>query len=580
MSKTIKTRMVTKSIKALEKGANVTGRMKDAYVKTKDKANQGLYAEENSPNGYAGNSLSYGIDKVSRKVLREFDKQGRNDIKATKQNIKKAKVKIDEFRKRKTNHQPKNNTTAKGRSTAKTGTPTTYNATQWAKQPASTGVQALKGKKIKVARHSLKSTAKGTIKNTHKSVRMATKSAKMSVKTTSQAARAAQRAAKQTAKNTQRAAQVAKATIKTAIHATRVLAKMTISSVKAIIAATKALVSALMAGGWIVVLLLLIVVLFGAFFVITGGNNEASYTPVSAEVEAYTPLISKYAKQHGIGEYVELIKAVMMQESGGKGNDPMQASECGFNTRYPRKPNGITDPEYSVDVGVQNLASCLHSAGVENPIDMEHIKLALQGYNFGNGYISWARSNHGGYSYANAMEFSEMMAKKNGWSSYGDTQYVTHVLRYYPFGKSPSGIGNGAIIEVAMSQLGNKGGQPYWSWYGFGSRVEWCACFVSWCAEQCGYIEAGSIPKFAYCPTGADWFKSHGQWQDRSYEPVAGDIIFFDWENDGTTDHVGLVEKVENGRVYTIEGNSDDACRQMNYTVGSSLIYGYGVVGY
>ncbi|MGF7106380.1 hypothetical protein M2456_001964 [Ohessyouella blattaphilus] len=572
--------MVNKGVKALEKGANATGRMKDAYVKTKDKANQGLYAEENSPNEYAGNSLPYGVDRVSRKVLREFDKQGRNGVKATRQNIKKTKVKIDESKKRKTNNQPKNNTPVKGYSTAKTGTPTTYNATQSAKQPVSTGVQALKGKKIKDAQRSLKSTAKGTIKNTHKSARMATKSAKMSVKTTGQAAKAAQRAAKQTAKNTQRAAQLAKATIKTVIHATKVIAKMTISSVKAIIAATKALVSALMAGGWIVVLLLLIVVLFGAFFAITGGNNEASYTPVSAEVEAYTPLISKYAKQHGIGEYVELIKAVMMQESGGKGSDPMQASECGFNTRYPRKPNGITDPEYSVDVGVQNLASCLQSAGVENPIDMENIKLGLQGYNFGNGYISWTKSNHGGYSYANAMEFSEMMAKKNGWSSYGDTQYVTHVLRYYPFGKLPSGIGNGAIIEVAMSQLGNKGGQPYWSWYGFGSRVEWCACFVSWCAEQCGYIEAEIIPRFSYCPTGADWFKSRGQWHDRSYEPVAGDIIFFDWEGDGVSDHVGYVEKVENGRVYTIEGNSGDACQQMSYAVGSSLVYGYGIIAY
>lgn len=65
-----------------------------------------------------------------------------------------------------------------------------------------------------------------------------------------------------------------------------------------------------------------------------------------------------------------------MQESGGRGNDPMQASECGYNTRYPNTPNGITDPEYSINVGIQNLAACLSDAEVENPIDMERIKLA------------------------------------------------------------------------------------------------------------------------------------------------------------------------------------------------------------
>ena len=110
--------------------------------------------------------------------------------------------------------------------------------------------------------------------------------------------------------------------------------------------------------------------------------------------------------------------------------------------------------------------------------------------------------------------------------------------------------------------------------------MEWCACFVSWCADQCGYIESGIIQKFAGCVDGSNWFKGNGQWQDRNYEPQAGDIIFFDWEGDGETDHVGIVEKCENGVVYTVEGNSGDACRQKQYTVGSSSIYGYGVPSY
>ena len=211
---------------------------------------------------------------------------------------------------------------------------------------------------------------------------------------------------------------------------------------------------------------------------------------------------------------------------------------------------------------------------------MEHIKLALQGYNFGNGYISWAKTNYGGYSYANAVEFSTMQAARLGWDSYGDTQYPAHVLLYYPYGRAFTSGGNQAIVEVALTQLGNEGGQPYWSWYGFDGRVEWCACFVSWCADQCGYIESGIIPKFSGCVEGSNWFKGNGQWQDRNYEPQAGDIIFFDWEGDGETDHVGIVEKCENGVVYTVEGNSGDACRQKQYTVGSSSIYGYGIPAY
>ncbi len=80
--------------------------------------------------------------------------------------------------------------------------------------------------------------------------------------------------------------------------------------------------------------------------------------------------------------------------------------------------------------------------------------------------------------------------------------------------------GDGEIVTVALSQVGNTGGAPYWSWYGFDSRVEWCACFVSWCANECGYIDAGVIPKFAACASqGVPWFKERGLWQDNSYEP-------------------------------------------------------------
>lgn len=141
---------------------------------------------------------------------------------------------------------------------------------------------------------------------------------------------------------------------------------------------------------------------------------------------------------------------------------------------------------------------------------------------------------------------------------------------------------NHQLVEVAKSQLGNVGGEPYWSWYGYGGRVEWCACFVSWCANQCGYIDRGIIPKFAGCGTGVDWFKARCQWLDGSATPAPGNIIFFDWPDDygvldGNSDHVGIVEKVEGGRVYTIEGNSCDACQRNSYPVGNYQILGYGM---
>ena len=136
------------------------------------------------------------------------------------------------------------------------------------------------------------------------------------------------------------------------------------------------------------------------------------------------------------------------------------------------------------------------------------------------------------------------------------------------------------IVAVAVSQLGNVGGQPYWSWYGFGSRVEWCACFVSWCANECGYIDVGVIPKFASCSLGSQWFKERGQWGDNSMEPAPGTIIFFDWDGDNDPDHVGIVEYTEGGVVHTIEGNSGDTCRQRQYSVGNNQIYGYGLPAY
>ena len=588
----IKTRDAVKgTIKTIDKAAIASERMKSAYVGIKEKAEQGYYADENSATEYAADRISFAADRVKDEGVHQFNKQGQKAVKTTQENISKAKDKIIDFKQSRAvkaaEQKAAQNMSEQHGLQIRHGAASRSSATDVSQTAKSQLIKTRQqGQKMikttaRNAEKAVKVTAKGTVKTTEKGIKTAQATSKAAIKTTETSVKTAQAAAKAAVKTAQKAAQVAKATAKATAEATKATVRATIAAVKAIIAGTKALISALIAGGWIAVVIILIVVLLGcAVSLFGGGSGSNAYTPVSAEVEAYEPFIQKYAKQYGIPEYVELIKAVMMQESGGRGLDPMQAAEGSFNTRYPHEPNGIKDPEYSIECGVQELKAALISAEVENPIDMEHIKLALQGYNFGNGYISWAKTNYGGYSYANAVEFSTMQASRLGWDSYGDTQYPAHVLRYYPYGRAFTSGGNQAIVEVALTQLGNEGGQPYWSWYGFEGRVEWCACFVSWCADQCGYIESGIIPKFAGCVDGANWFKGNGQWQDRNYEPQAGNIIFFDWEGDGETDHVGIVEKCENGVVYTVEGNSGDACRQNQYTVGSSSIYGYGVPAY
>nr|WP_303689322.1 lysozyme family protein [Ruminococcus bromii] len=576
----IKTRDTVKgTIKTLDKAAVAGQKMKQAYIATKDKAEHSVNTNENTAEEYAADKTEAGIDEIAHKGAYAFDKAGRKGVQETKQNIQSAKEGIQRFKQQRAEkamnaQKTQGRPTTVGSSSAQTQTTSAIRTLEKPEKMVKQSATSAGKKNIKLA-------GKEAAKTTQRSVKTAEHTARASIKTSQQTAKAAQKTAQATVKASRKAAQAAKKAAKATADTVKATAKATVATVKAIIAGTKALVAAIAAGGWIAVLIIMIVVLFGAAVAMFGGESDSnSYTPVSAEVEAYEPIIQKYAKEYGIPEYVELIKAVMMQESGGRGLDPMQAAEGSFNTRYPHEPNGIKDPEYSIQCGVQELKAALTSAEVESPIDMERIKLALQGYNFGNGYISWAKSKYGGYSYANAVEFSTQQAQRLGWDSYGDTQYPAHVLRYYPYGRAFTAGSNQAIVEVALTQIGNEGGQPYWSWYGFDSRVEWCACFVSWCADQCGYIDSGLIPKFAGCIDGANWFKSNNRWNDRNYEPKAGDIIFFDWEDDGTTDHVGIVEKCENGTVYTVEGNSGDACRQRQYTVGSRNIYGYGIPAY
>ena len=386
--------------------------------------------------------------------------------------------------------------------------------------------------------------------------------------TSMRAAREAKRAAMRSAQAARQSAEAAKTTAR----GLKAMAEAAAHAVKAAFAA-------LMAGGGMVfvILILIVGIIGGASFI---GSSQSS-EPLSAEVLAHTQVIQRYASEFGIPEYVSVIQAIMMQESGGRGTDPMQASECPYNTQYPNTPGAIQDADYSIKVGVQYYADCVREAGCKSPQDMDKLKLSLQGYNYGNGYITWAIRKHGGYSEANALQFSQEQAAAHGWPRYGDPEYVPHVLRYYSGGGLFAGLfGKGQLVTIAKSQLGNEGGQKFWSWYGFDSREEWCACFVSWCADQAGLIQKEVVPKFSVCTDGVALFQAKRKWQGGGSVPTPGSLIFFDWNQDGASDHVEIVESCDGTTVHTIEGNSGDAVKQNSYTVNSQSILGYGLVTY
>lgn len=647
----IKTKDVLQNtIKTVDRTALAGQRIKDAYIQTKKKAEHSVYSSESNTEEYAADQMTDAASTVTHEAVHQVDVQGQKIIQGARQkfaqwqaqksqqptqdspqpspdvpapdapqtvqntnipqvqqphrvtpdgaapmkqesirNQQIATAKAD-LKARRASRGTVNNAPQTPQVNTIPSVPNHGKTVSTLNTPAAKTIKTVE-RSGEVIKQSARSAGRATIKAPGKTIKTASSTVKSveqvgsaSVKTARATFKVAQKTAIESAKTAQRIRAASKATATTV----KALAAATAKAVKAMIAAAQELFTAIAAGGWVAILVIVLLVMCFAGMMLASDEDDTEILPVSEEVKAYEPIIQQYAREHGIGDYVLLIEAVMMQESGGRGTDPMQCSECGFNTLYPHSPGSITDPEYSIDVGIQNLADCLQTAQCESPMDMDAIKLALQGYNYGQGYITWAMDKYGEYTKANAVEYSINAAERYGWSSYGDMDYVPHVLRYYPLGQifyAPDT--SELIVEVAISQIGNVGGEPYWSWYGFTERVEWCACFVSWCADKCGYIDAGIIPKFSGCMDGVQWFKDRGQWMGNSFEPSPGMIIFFDWEDegdggglDGMPDHVGIVEKVENGRVYTIEGNTSDSCRERSYPVGYYEILGYGIPDY
>ena len=317
----------------------------------KEKAEQGYYSDENSVTEYAADRISFAADRVKDEGIHQFNKQGQKAVKTTQENIGKTKDKITDFKQSRAvkaaeqeaaqNMSEQHGLQIRHGAASRSAAP---DVSQTAKsQLIKTRQQGQKMIKstARNAEKAVKTTAKGTVKTTEKGIKTAQATSKAAIKTTETSVKTAQ-AAKASAKTAQKASQAAKATAKATAEATKATVRATIAAVKAIIAGTKALISAILAGGWIAVVIILIVVLLGcAVSLFGGGSGSNAYTPVSAEVEAYEPLIQKYAKQYGIPDYVELIKAVMMQESAGVDLTPCRRLKAALTQGIPTSRMGL-----------------------------------------------------------------------------------------------------------------------------------------------------------------------------------------------------------------------------------------------
>lgn len=566
----IKTKDAVKgTIKTIDKAAIASERMKAAYAKTKDKAEQGYYADENSATEYAADRYSTVAERITEEGIHQFNKQGQKGVKTTQENIVKAKDKVADFKmKRAAKTAEKKAAHHTSAQTIKTAQQTKKTIKQSARSTGKT----------------VKTSAKGTVKTTQKSVKTAQATSKAAIKTAENTAKATKAAAKTSAKAAQRAAQVAKATAKATVVAIKAAVKATVAAVKAIIAGTKALIAAIAAGGWVAVVVIIVICLigllvgsvFGIFFSGEDSGNGMTMQGVVREINTeYDTKLDEiqYGTAHDVLEMSgsrAVWKEVLAVYSVKTTTDPDNPQEVATMDEGKKQLlSGIFWEMNEISSRTETKTETVITEsddGHGNIVQTETTVTQTYLYITVSHKTADEMADQYGFNDKQRQQLSELLAEENNslWSQ---------VL----YGIS---VGDGKIVSVALSQVGNVGGQPYWSWYGFDGRVEWCACFVSWCANECGYIENGVIPKFAGCVLGSQWFKDRGQWQDGSFEPSAGQIIFFDWEGDGETDHVGIVEKCENGIVYTVEGNSGDACRQKQYAVGSSVIYGYGIPAY
>ena len=584
----IKTRDSVKgTIKQIDKAAIAADRMRSAYIQTKEKAEHSTHATEDNAEEYAADRFEGGVDRVTHEAAHQFDKQGRKGVEATKENYHKAKDGIQRFKEKRAG-QALNRQKAEVQTSARR---TAQNFRQSGVRTAEQTTKTVKQSARSAGKKTVKTIEKGATKTAQKSVKTAEQTAKTAIKTSQQAAKAAQKTAQASAKAAQKAAQAAKATAKAVAQGIKVAVKATIAAVKAIIAGIKALVAAIAAGGWVAVVVIIVICLialllgsvFGIFF--SGEDSGTGMSMQTVVQEINTDYDSQLEAKKSAVSYDEL----EMSGSRAVWKDVLAVYAVKVNTD-PDNPQEVATMD---DTKKQLLKNIFWEMNEISSRTENRTETVITETDDGYGNIVQTETTEtrtvlfitvshktvdemaAQYSFTQEQKdyLASLLEDKNNslWAS------VLYGINY----------SDDQIVVVALSQVGNVGGEPYWSWYGFNSRVEWCACFVSWCANECGYIDTGVIPKYAGCVNGVQWFKDRGQWADGSAEPVPGMIIFFDWDNkgssgpqDGQSDHTGIVEKVENGIVYTVEGNSGDSCRINQYAVGHYEILGYGVPQY
>lgn len=569
----IKTRDVVKgSIKTIDKSAVAAERMKSAFIQTKEKAEHSVYTQEGSAEEYASNRLESGIDRASHEAIHQFDKQGQKGVQRTKQNIVKAKDGIQKFKEKRA-----------AQSLEKQSFRTIRNkGVKAAEQTQKTVKQSARS----AGKKTIKTVGKGSAKAAQKTVKTAERTAKTTVKTAQQTAKAAQKTAQATAKAAQRAAQAARAATRAAIATAKAIVKAIAVTVKAIIAGTKALIAAIAAGGWVAVLIIIVICLiamilgsvFGIFF--SGEDSSTGQSMQTVVQEINTEYDAKLQEKKSSVSY----DILEMNGSRAVWKEVLAVYSVKVNTD-PNNPQEVTTIDDSKKQLLKEIFWKMNEISSRTETKSETVIVETDD---GHGNIVETKKTvTRTYLYITVNHKTvEEMATEYGFNE-EQKSYLTELLadeNNSLWSQVLYGIAGSddQIVTVAFSQIGNVGGDPYWSWYGFNSRVEWCACFVSWCANECGYIDAGVVPKYAGCVNGVNWFKERGQWMDGSDEPSPGMIIFFDWNDesgqDGLSDHTGIVQKVENGRVYTVEGNSNDSVRQNSYPVGDNEILGYGVL--
>lgn len=603
MSK-IKTKESVKDIKVLDKAAVASERMKTALIRSKDQMQNLMDDGQVSPSEYAEDKLRYAAEDVA-------DRVGHDVSSGAKKAVNKGKEAYREHREEKRiqkNEERVRKYEEELRRSAQTSTPQQKAARDTAKKNVETqrtNTRIKRNQTIKTAErteHTIKQTsrsagkqtvktgAKGTVKSTEKAVKTAEKTSKAAIKTAEATAKATQKAAEATAKAAQKAAEIARQTAIAAYKAAVAAAKAIAAAIKAIIAAIEKLIAAIAAGGWVAVVVVVVICLvalivgscFGIFFS-SEDKNDGSQTMREVVVEINQDYQNQLDTIKANNPYDDL------EMSGSRAVWPEVLSVYAVKTTTdpdnPQEVASITEEKKQLLTDIFWEMNDI-SYRTETDTETEIIESDDGNGNILEETVEVTKTTlYITVSHKTADEMSDQYRFNEDQDSQleellnVDNSMWLAVL-YGIYGSDDM------IVQVALSQLGNVGGEPYWSWYGFGSRVEWCACFVSWCADQCGYIETGVCPKYAGCVNGVAWFKEHNQWVDGSETPSPGMIIFYDWDSpngssgpqDGLSDHTGIVERVENGIVYTVEGNSGDSCRQCQRAVGNYEILGYGVL--